>query len=528
MDRTEEEEREQAIIASRKWAKQNVEAINRATNLIAEVTTAVRPLIAALKDNDEDVRRTAAEALGKLGDTQAVQPLIAALRDDNEYIRMAAAEALGKLGDTQAVPPLSGSQLIWGSTSQGKSFFTDTFRDILEGSFIYIPKDTTRLVDVEEIQEALSRRVYRLVGPGPKPRRKMTFYERDTGLTRLVLRDEQEGREGVGFSSEYLTKTVLPYIEALIQIQKVIGKDVLALRDFSESVEQIGLRPYDSLQEAQNVMSRYSINGVPIIDEENRLVGILTNRDVRFATDYSRPISNYMVAEGLITAEIGTTLEGAKEILHRYDIDTLPLVDDGGYLTGLFTYEIWGEHGEDVRILGISQGSVTVDLTGGIRDSIELVRDSVVPWRRAHQRTLAEKELAEKELALKLKRVEVAEAKAAVERADGAAENEAKRTEAEAEKTRAEAEKLRAEALTVHAQARQMELANHRSELELMGLALEMVKKIKPDLSEAELLLYAMKLVDPVRVIATSPLELVDAQYFGGEEDGGEIGRAHV
>jgi len=104
-------------------------------------------------------------------------------------------------------------------------------------------------------------------------------------------------------------------------------------------VDPITLSPFNSLQEAENVMSRYRISGVPIIDEENRLVGILTNRDVRFATDYSRPISDYMVAEGLITAKIGTTLEEAKEILHRYRIEKLPLVDDGGHLKGLITYK---------------------------------------------------------------------------------------------------------------------------------------------------------------------------------------------
>lgn len=104
-------------------------------------------------------------------------------------------------------------------------------------------------------------------------------------------------------------------------------------------VDPITLRPYNSLQEAENVMSRYRISGVPIIDEDHRLVGILTNRDVRFATDYSRPIADYMVAEELITAKLGTTLEEAKAILHRYRIEKLPLVDEGGYLKGLITYK---------------------------------------------------------------------------------------------------------------------------------------------------------------------------------------------
>jgi IMP dehydrogenase len=104
-------------------------------------------------------------------------------------------------------------------------------------------------------------------------------------------------------------------------------------------VDPITLRPENTLEEAEGVMSRYRISGVPIIDERGKLIGILTNRDVRFATDYSRPIADYMVSEELITAKLGTTLEEAKEILHRYRIEKLPLVDNDGYLKGLITYK---------------------------------------------------------------------------------------------------------------------------------------------------------------------------------------------
>jgi IMP dehydrogenase len=104
-------------------------------------------------------------------------------------------------------------------------------------------------------------------------------------------------------------------------------------------VDPITLRPDQSLEDAENVMSRYRISGVPITDDNGKLIGILTNRDVRFATDYSRPISDYMVSEELITAKLGTTLEEAKEILHRYRIEKLPLIDDDGFLKGLITYK---------------------------------------------------------------------------------------------------------------------------------------------------------------------------------------------
>lgn len=104
-------------------------------------------------------------------------------------------------------------------------------------------------------------------------------------------------------------------------------------------VDPITLSPEATLAAAEAVMSRYHIAGVPITDEAGRLVGILTNRDVRFATDYNRPISAYMTSENLITAKIGTTLAEAQEILHRYRIEKLPLVDEERHLKGLITYK---------------------------------------------------------------------------------------------------------------------------------------------------------------------------------------------
>jgi IMP dehydrogenase len=104
-------------------------------------------------------------------------------------------------------------------------------------------------------------------------------------------------------------------------------------------VDPITLRPDNTLQDAENVMSRYRISGVPITDEKGHLVGILTNRDVRFATDYSRPIHEYMVSEGLVTAKLGTTLDEAQQILHEHRIEKLPLVDQKNLLKGLITYK---------------------------------------------------------------------------------------------------------------------------------------------------------------------------------------------
>ncbi len=104
-------------------------------------------------------------------------------------------------------------------------------------------------------------------------------------------------------------------------------------------VDPITLRPDATLREAEALMRRYKISGVPITDESRRLVGILTNRDVRFATDDRRLVREYMTSSDLITAPLGTTLAEAQEILHRYRIEKLPLVDDNFILKGLITYK---------------------------------------------------------------------------------------------------------------------------------------------------------------------------------------------
>ncbi len=97
------------------------------------------------------------------------------------------------------------------------------------------------------------------------------------------------------------------------------------------------LNPENTVQEADNLMHRYRISGVPVCDENGKLVGILTNRDMRFISDYSGKIKDYMTSEGLVTSHEGTTLEEAKKILMKHKIEKLPLVDANGYLKGLIT-----------------------------------------------------------------------------------------------------------------------------------------------------------------------------------------------
>jgi IMP dehydrogenase len=102
-------------------------------------------------------------------------------------------------------------------------------------------------------------------------------------------------------------------------------------------VNPITLRPTETLAVAESLMGRYHISGIPITDEEGLLVGILTNRDIRFVVPAEQPVSDFMTSRGLVTAPVGTSLEEAKEILHQHRIEKLPLVDDTGHLKGLIT-----------------------------------------------------------------------------------------------------------------------------------------------------------------------------------------------
>ena len=97
------------------------------------------------------------------------------------------------------------------------------------------------------------------------------------------------------------------------------------------------LYPNNLVRDAVALMEKYRISGVPITTEDGKLVGILTNRDLRFESNYDQPISNVMTKEGLVTAPEGTSLAEAQKILGKHRIEKLPIVDGKGYLKGLIT-----------------------------------------------------------------------------------------------------------------------------------------------------------------------------------------------
>lgn len=101
-------------------------------------------------------------------------------------------------------------------------------------------------------------------------------------------------------------------------------------------IDPFSLSPDNTLQDADNLMGKYKISGVPIT-ENGKLIGIITNRDLRFETDFSKPIHMSMTRDNLVTAPEGTTIDEAQEILRKHKIEKLPIVDKNGALKGLIT-----------------------------------------------------------------------------------------------------------------------------------------------------------------------------------------------
>jgi len=102
-------------------------------------------------------------------------------------------------------------------------------------------------------------------------------------------------------------------------------------------LQPITLRPTATIGEAHKLMARFSISGVPVVADDGKLVGIITNRDLLFESNLAQPVSALMTSEGLVTVPEGTTLDEAEGILHRHRIEKLPVVNEDGGLEGLIT-----------------------------------------------------------------------------------------------------------------------------------------------------------------------------------------------
>lgn len=140
------------------------------------------------------------------------------------------------------------------------------------------------------------------------------------------------------------------------------------------------LTPEHQVFDAEHLMGKFRISGVPIVNsiEEQKLVGIITNRDLRFIQDYSIAISDVMTSENLVTASVGTTLQEAEKLLQKYRIEKLPLVDEDGVLKGLITIKDIEKVIEFPNAAKDSQGRLLVGAAVGITgDSMKRIEKLV-------------------------------------------------------------------------------------------------------------------------------------------------------
>ncbi len=137
--------------------------------------------------------------------------------------------------------------------------------------------------------------------------------------------------------------------------------------------DPITLPPDAPLQRAEDIMSTYQISGVPIVDAGNKLVGILTNRDIRFveAGDYQQPVSRFMTPLPLVTARVGISREDAKLLLQKHRIEKLPLVDDAGCIKGLLTVKDIQKERDYPNSARDSRGRLLVGAAVGVGADLE-------------------------------------------------------------------------------------------------------------------------------------------------------------
>ena len=159
----------------------------------------------------------------------------------------------------------------------------------------------------------------------------------------------------------------LPIGDQAAEVQKVKRSQSGMITD------PVTLHAAATLHDAEDLMHRFRFSGVPITDDAGRLVGILTNRDIRFceAADFDRPVSDFMTSDRLITAPVGTTLEQAKQVLQKHRIEKLPLVDDQGFLRGLITVKDIQKRQDHPNATRDSKGRLRVAAAVGVGNDLE-------------------------------------------------------------------------------------------------------------------------------------------------------------
>lgn len=137
--------------------------------------------------------------------------------------------------------------------------------------------------------------------------------------------------------------------------------------------DPVTVGPHATVAEAESLMNRFKFSGVPVVDPVGSLIGIITNRDIRFMEpgDELRPVTDFMTSTGLITAPVGTTLLEAKAILRKHRIEKLPLVDGAGRLTGLITVKDLAKYQDHPSAAVDSKGRLRVAAAIGVGPDVE-------------------------------------------------------------------------------------------------------------------------------------------------------------
>lgn len=173
---------------------------------------------------------------------------------------------------------------------------------------------------------------------------------RDTVTKSLLTRNIELNIPLVSAAMDTVTEYKLAIAMALegglgfIHKNMSVAQQALQVRKVKRSqsgmiLDPITLNINSTAREAENIMRENKIGGIPVVDSEKNLIGIVTNRDMRFIKDFDTPVETIMTKENLITAQMGISLDGAEDVLKQYKIEKLPIVDEKGKLTGLITYK---------------------------------------------------------------------------------------------------------------------------------------------------------------------------------------------
>src|SRR3972149_5756573 len=174
----------------------------------------------------------------------------------------------------------------------------------------------------------------------------------------------------------------LGIIHRTLSIEAQVGEvDRVKRSQSGMIIDPITLGPDAKLSDALRIMEKYHISGVPITEDSGKLVGILTNRDIRFCRDLGTPVTQLMTREPLFTAPAGTTLEEAEHILHQHRVEKLPVVDSQFRLKGLITVKDLSKRAQHPNATFDSKGRLRVGAAVGVGEEAQARGEGREGWQ---------------------------------------------------------------------------------------------------------------------------------------------------